>query len=139
MWRTQEPRTLEDIDLLIQRQEQLRRLVGEDKAKEIAAKPENFADADAFRIFHAKARFRATVTTVVAAVAVSSVAAPKLGYSSGVRLLKANSVLTLPALVGTWCTSYMIWNRVVGWNSQQRNEWLFAKNIRMLRNIQIRQ
>lgn len=79
-WRGQEPRTIEDIDFLLQRQEQLRQLLGPEMAATVAASPELYADADAFRIYHAKARFRATLTTLAAYIGVSSVAAPMLGF-----------------------------------------------------------
>lgn len=50
--------------------------VGEEKALEIRNAPELFADAEKFRIFHAKARFRATFTSIGALMVASSVAAP---------------------------------------------------------------
>ncbi len=136
-WRGQEPRSIEDIDFLLQRQEQLRKLLGPEMAATVAASPEDFADADAFRIYHAKARFRATLTTVAAYIGVSSIAAPMLGFSSGSALVRAHRLIAVPATIGTFCTSYFFWNRVIGWNHLQRNQYLFAKNIRMLRNLQI--
>ena len=75
-WRMQDPRSLDDIDLLIQRKEQLREALGAEIAGEVLACPENFADADAFRIYHAKARFRATMSTALVVVAGTSLAAP---------------------------------------------------------------
>ena len=45
----------------------------------------------------------------------------------------------MPALIGTWVVSYQVWNRIVGFRPQKWNELLYAKNIRMLRNLQIKQ
>ena len=83
LFRTQEPRTMEQVDLLLQRQEVLRKLVGEERSAEIRKAPELFADADEFRIYHAKSRFRATFTTIGAAMVASSVGAQMLGFKSG--------------------------------------------------------
>ena len=55
-------------------------MVGEARSAEIRAAPELFADADAFRIYHAKARFRATFTTIGATIVASSVGAQFLGF-----------------------------------------------------------
>ena len=117
----QEPRTLDDIDLLLQRQEQLRAQLGEEFAAEVRACPENFADAEAFRNYHAKARFRATLTTVGALVGGSVVAARATGLPSGMAFINANKLVAYPAIIGVWCSSYFVWNRIVGWNHKQRN------------------
>ena len=82
-FRMQDPRSMDQIDDLLARQEILRNAVGEEKALEIRNCPENFADADAFRIYHAKARFRSTVTSVGALMVGSTIAAPMLGLASG--------------------------------------------------------
>ena len=88
-------------------------------AKEIEACPENFTDADAFRIYHAKARFRSFFTTVGATVVGSSVAAPFLGLSYGRQVLYQHRMFVAPAFVGTWYVTYQIWNRIVGWTPQK--------------------
>ncbi len=85
-------------------------------AAEIASHPEDFADAEAFRNFHAKARFRATLTTFVGIVLVGAYGAPKLGYASGTALMRSNRLIATPVIMGTWCVSYFIFNRLNGWN-----------------------
>ena len=55
-WRRQEPRTLEDIDQLVQRMQQLRLTIGLERATHIESQPELFSDGEKFRIFHAEAR-----------------------------------------------------------------------------------
>ena len=85
-------------------------------AADIASHPEDFADAEAFRNFHAKARFRATITTITGVLLVGAFAAPKLGYKSGTALISGNRLITTPVILGTWCVSYFIFNRLNGWN-----------------------
>lgn len=138
-FRMQEPRSLDDIDFLIQRQEQLRQALGPEIAEKVASSPESYADAEAFRNYHAKARFRATFTTIGVTLGGAVIAAPMMGHANGRALIRANPLIAYPAIVGTWVGSYFFWNRVIGWNHEQRNKYLFAKNIRMLRNIQIKQ
>lgn len=70
---------MDQIDDLLARQQQLAKSVGDEKALEIRNCPELFADAEKFRIFHAKARFRSTVTAAGALMVASSVAAPMVG------------------------------------------------------------
>ena len=117
----------------------MRQELGEELAADVRADPENFADAEAFRNFHAKARFRATFTTLGVFVVGATAAAPSMGFESGKMLLKAHKLMVVPAMVGTWVSTYFFWNRVIGWNHLERNKYLYAKNIRMLRNIQIKQ
>ena len=138
-FRMQEPRSIEDIDVLLQNQERLRNAIGEERAAEICAAPHLFADAQMFRDIHAKARFRATFTTAAATLVGANLYARSMGLTSGHAALKQNKLLTVSAIVGTLVGSYAFWNMWVGYKSQARNEYLFAKNIRMLRNLQIRQ
>ena len=55
-FRRQEPRSLDDIDMLLQRQAQLRLNLGLERADYVEKHPELFADGEKFRIFHAEAR-----------------------------------------------------------------------------------
>lgn len=64
-FRTQEPRTLEQIDKLIQRQEQLRFAIGLERAHYVENNTDLFADAEKFNNFHRKARFRTIVSSVL--------------------------------------------------------------------------
>ena len=56
-WRRQEPRTLDDIDALVQRMQQLKLKL--ERASEIEAAPELFSDGEKFRMIHAEARWNA--------------------------------------------------------------------------------
>ena len=49
-FRLQEPRTLNDIDQLYQRMQQLRLTIGLERADSIEKSPESFTDGDSFRI-----------------------------------------------------------------------------------------
>lgn len=62
-----------------------------------------------------------------------------MGLKSGSHLISQNKAIAVPALIGTWIVSYQVWNRIVGFTPQKWNELLYAKNIRMLRNLQIKQ
>ena len=91
---------------MLARKEQLAKSVGEEKALEIRNCPELFADAEKFRIFHAKARFRATFTSIGALMVASSVAAPMVGLENGSQLVRRYRMLAVPAFIGTWVVSY---------------------------------
>ena len=106
IFRMQGPRSLEEIDILLANQQLLRQKVGDERAKEIDAAPHLIADADAFRIYHARARFHATWTTALAAVECSSFAAPMLGFSHGQAVLYHHRMLVVPATIATWCVTY---------------------------------
>ena len=69
-FRRQEPRTLDDIDQLIQRMQQLRLHIGLERAAFIETQPEMFADGEKFRIWHAKARMNAIIFTAISYVGV---------------------------------------------------------------------
>ena len=75
-FRMQEYRSIEDFDTLCQNKERLRVAVGEERAKEIEADPMLFVDAEKFRKFHAKARFRSVATTALVLAGGSTIAAP---------------------------------------------------------------
>jgi len=105
-FRMQAPRSLEEVDILLANQRLLKQAVGPEQAAVIEACPEKFSDADAFRIYHAKARFRATFTTIAASIVGCSVAAPFLGFSHGRQLMYHHRMLFVPACIGTWVVSY---------------------------------
>ena len=138
-FRQQNSRNLHEVDQLLAHKANLRLSIGDSKANEIEAFPDSFADADGFRIYHAKARFRATWTTLAVAIGGSTIAAKQLGLAShGTKLLRQHGMLSAGALMGTWLVSYKAWHYIVGWNSQEQSEYLYAQHLRMLRNLQIR-
>mmetsp|Transcript_11622 Transcript_11622/g.15753 ORF Transcript_11622/g.15753 Transcript_11622/m.15753 type:complete len:96 (-) Transcript_11622:333-620(-) len=67
-WRRQEPRTLDDIDVLVQRMQQLRLTIGLERAALIESQPELFSDGEIFRIYHAEARWNSVFFTLLSYV-----------------------------------------------------------------------
>ena len=136
MFRKQFTRSLEEVDQLLQRQEYIRNKLGSQKANEIETTPDLYYNHERFRIWQAKARFRAFVTTLVVYPALCTVLA---GGRNGLGWQRANRFLALPLLVGTYASTFYVWHRVVGYNSAEYYEQTFAKNVKMLRNLNIRQ
>ena len=128
-FRTQEPRSLDQIDQLLQRQEQLRFAIGLERAHHIEHNTDLFADAEKFRLYNAKARFRATASTVGALIGVSTLAAPKLGFENGRSLIRNHRGAVLLGALATYTVSYQFWSFYVGFSPRQWNEFLYAKNI----------
>ena len=81
MFRRQEPRTLGDIDQLLQRQSQQRLNLGLERASHIENNVELFADGEKFRIFHAEARWNSfffTVASYIGGIGALEVFMPQL-------------------------------------------------------------
>ena len=72
LFRAQDARTMAEIDTLLQRQEKLRQLLGHVKALEIESDPDMFYNHERFRIWQAKARFRALIATIPTVIAAST-------------------------------------------------------------------
>ena len=62
-FRTQATRDVTDIDLLMQRKEQLRQMIPKARAEEIELRPDTVIDGEGFRIAHANGRWNATLLT----------------------------------------------------------------------------
>ena len=135
-YRRQHKRSLEEIDTLIERQQSLKHFIGPERSAEIERDPDLFYNHEKFRIWQAKARFRAFITTLVAVPAVFTVAN---GGRNGSGLMRRNPTISLAAIVGTYVTTFYLWHRIVGYNKQAQNEQLYAKNVKMLRNLLIKQ
>ena len=60
-WRVQTVRSLDDLDRLVQYKQYFAKQLGSEKVAEIEADTNLFADADQFRIYHAKGRWRGTL------------------------------------------------------------------------------
>jgi hypothetical protein len=136
LFRMQDSRTLAEIDTLLLRQEKLRELLGEQKAQEIEENPDSFYNHERFRIWQAKARFRAFFATPVAVMAVSIILN---GGRGGYDLIKKRWCTAVPAIAVTYASFFFVFHRLVGYNNQAYNEQAFAKNHKMLRNIIIKQ
>ena len=72
-------------------------------------------------------------------MAATSFLGPQMGYSSGRDMVRRAPLMVVPATLGLFVVNYAFWNMVVGYNQTDRNKYLYAKNIRMLRNLQIAQ
>ena len=63
-WRCQTPRSMDQLDELIQYKLSIAKQLDAEKVQEIEADVNLFADADQFRIYHAVGRFRGTICAV---------------------------------------------------------------------------
>ena len=70
LFRKQDNRSLGEIDLIITRLEHFRRQLGPERTEEIEKNPDLFYNHEKFRIWQAKARFRAILTPLIAFPAV---------------------------------------------------------------------
>ena len=130
---------MHEVDELLAQKAWLRSQLTDERAKQIEASPEDIADADAFRIYHAKARFRATVTTLGVLVGGSSVAAHYSGLAdNGRQLLRRYKPFVPAALAATWLVSYKIHHYGAGFTHQEDCELKYARAVRMMRNLQIK-
>ena len=138
-WRRQEPRTLEDIDQLVQRMQQLRLTIGLERAAHIESQPELFSDGEKFRIFHAEARWNSfffTAFSYLAGVGALNMFMPQLRAA---EMIKAYKPLVMAGCLGYWVVSYQIFSRMAGFTPTLWNEYNYAKMVRQMRNVQIKQ
>ena len=138
-FRRQEPRSLDDIDELAQRQQQLRLAIGLERAADIERHPEQCADGEKFRIYHADARWNAfffTIAFYVGGVGAAETLAPHLQVRS---LMRKYAILPVISSVGVYLVSYQIFHYAAGFDSMLWNEYQYAKMVRQLRNVQIKQ
>ena len=82
--------------------------MGEEKCSEIEADVNLFADADQFRIYHAKGRFRGTLCTLLVAPAICTTLN---GGSNGIGWMAKNKALAGLIVAGTWSVFYQLWSR----------------------------
>ena len=129
-FRRQEPRTLDDIDTLIQRHQNLRLSIGLERADYIEKNPELFADGEKFRIWHSKARNQSiilTIGTYIGGIGALEMFMPQLGARRFVNKY------TVPVMVGMFVpynVYYMIVARVNGYDRRLWDEYNFAKQTR---------
>ena len=139
VFRRQEPRSLEDIDRLVQRQQQLRLTIGLERAAYVESNPELFADGEKFRIFHAEARWNAfffTIASYIGGVGAINMFMPQLQAR---KMIKQYQPLVAIGVVGYAMLSYQVFSRLAGFDPSNWNEYNYAKSVRMLRNVQIKQ
>jgi len=136
VFRRQNKRTLDEIDSLILRKEHLRNKLGEEKARDIDSNPDSFYNNERFRIWQAKARFRAFLSTTIIVPAIFTVLN---NNRDGWGLMKRKWYLSVPCTIGTFMVTFFIWHRIVGYNNEAYYEQQYAKNVKMLRNLIIKQ
>ena len=139
VFRRQEPRSMDDIDKLIQRQQQLRLAIGLERAAYIEQNPELFSDGEKFRIFHAEARWNAfffTIAAYVGGIGALNMFMPQLQAS---KMIKQFKPVVAVGCVGFYVLSYQVFSRVAGFDPNNWNEYNYAKSVRMMRNVQIKQ
>ena len=136
LFRKQFTRSLDEIDQLLQRQAFIRGKLGDERAKEIESEPDLHYNHERFRIWQAQARFRALLTTLVAFPAVATVLA---GGRDGLGFARRHRAAGFALFAGLYMGSFYVWHRIVGFNSDAYYEQNYAKNVKMLRNLIIRQ
>ena len=77
------------------------------------------------------------MTTLVVAPTVLTIA--NGGRNGVVMFSKSRMYIGWPILIGCYMGSFYAWHRYVGYNRQVYMEQSYAKNIKMMRNIIIRQ
>uniref|UniRef100_A0A7S3MVQ8 Transmembrane protein n=1 Tax=Strombidium inclinatum TaxID=197538 RepID=A0A7S3MVQ8_9SPIT len=136
IFRMQGERSLDQLDRLIQLKYHYAKQLDEEKVKEIEADVTLFADADQFRIYHAKGRFRGfffSAFTTAAAFTVMN------GGKNGYGAMRRHPLMAMGVFVGNYIVFYQIFSRYAGYNSQKFNEFQYARVHKMLRNAQVKQ
>ncbi len=83
----------------------------------------------------AKARFRALIATVPTVMVASTFIN---GGIDGFGLIKRRWPIAIPAIIGTYMCYFYVIHRQVGYSNQVYYEQAYAKNVKMLRNLNIR-
>ena len=127
-FRTQAIRDISDIDLLLQRKEQLRNAISEERAKVIEERPDTVIDGEAFRIAHAYGRWNGVIFTALTLVGgAGAYSIMNNSPGAGRRLLHQHATFTVPAAIGMYLVYYQIFARIGGYNSEKWNEYKFAR------------
>ena len=133
-FRTQKPRTLHDLDELIQLKHNLGNQLTAEKRAEIEGDVNLFGDAEQFRKYHAVGRFRGILT----AGALTTTLFTVLNKGNGVGYMKANAPLTGLFFASQTVVWYMFWTRWAGFSYDKYNEFHYARVHKMLRNAEIK-
>ena len=136
LYRVQGKRSMAQLDELIQLKLNYANKLGPEKVKEIESDVDLFADADQFRVYHAKGRFRGTICASLFTGAFFTV---MNGNQNGVALVWKKPLLASAVFAGSWFTFYKFFSRWSGYTNQKYNEFEYARNFKMLRNAQIKQ
>ena len=111
-------------------------MIGDEVAREIERDPDLFYNHEKFRIWQAKARFRSLLTTLFVVPTLFTVAN---GGRNGIGLMGKRRGIATGTTIGVFVVSFWIWHRIVGYSNRAVNEQTYAKNVKMLRNLLIKQ
>ena len=110
---------MDQLDQLIQYQLRYANALGEDKVKEIEADVNLFADADQFRIYHAKGRFRGTISAfLITGAAFGVMSGGRGGYAK-----MWQNPLAVGVFGASWLVCYKFWSYYAGYTNQKYNEF----------------
>ena len=135
-WRVQGERSMKDLDTLIQYKLHFANKLTPEKVQEIEEDVNLFQDADQFRIFHAKGRWRGTISAFLVTAGFSQMMGGRRG---GFNYMQRNPLIAGPIFVASWVTFYQFWTRYCGYTSAKYNEFQYARIHKMLRNAQVKQ
>ena len=135
-WRMQGSRSMNQLDNLHQYKLSIGSKLSPEQALHIEQNLDLFADADQFRIYHAKGRFRGLIS---AGIFTSVFFTLQNGGRNGKKAMGANPLLATLVFGGSLVTFYNLWSRYAGFTSQKYNEFQYARVHKMLRNIQVKQ
>ena len=119
-WRSQAERSLEDLDRLAQYKLHFGNKLGADKVAEIESDVNLFADADQFRIYHAKGRWRGTWSAMFSTMAITTVLN---GGRDGRTFMRKQPLIAGGIFLGSWVFFYQFWSRYCGYTAQKYNEF----------------
>ena len=119
-WRTQTPRSMADLDRLIQLKLSYGKAIGEDKAKEIEQDINLFSDFDQFRKYHAVGRFRGTLCSLLFTTTLFTYVS---GGTNGYGAMRRQPLLTAATFASSWVVFYTFWSRKAGFTNQKYNEF----------------
>ena len=134
-WRMQTGRSLQQLDNLHQYKLSIGNQLTPEKCQDIEDNLHLYADADQFRIYHAKGRFRGFFS---AAIFTGALFTLQNGGRNGQKAMAANPLLASLVFGGSFVTFYTLWSRYAGFTNQKYNEFQYARVHKMLRNAQIK-
>ena len=134
-WRMQRSRSMDSLDQLIQLKLKYAQALGPEKCKEIEADVILFGDADQFRIYHAKGRFRGTICATLFTCTLFNVLN---GNKGGAAHMGRHPLAAMAVFGGSLVTFYTLWSRYAGFNNKVYNEFEYARVHKMLRNVQVK-
>ena len=115
MFRTQSSRSMDQLDQLFQYKLTYANQLGPEKVKEIENDTKPFEDAERFRMYHAKGRFRGGICASVLTAAVFTGMYPGNGYN----MMLKRPVVASALFVGSFTFFYQFWSRYAGYSNDK--------------------